>query len=96
MFEAVSATGLIAEHGEEWDGASRDDLGNEPPRLVRGRALTVSAGSNSPAAVYDTEHPFIGLYTLATGVTRVGKLIDDQSVSRRLAIEPTRATALTP
>ena len=49
--------------------------------------LLVSAGSNTPAAIYDADHPLLGLYTLATGDTRAGKLAEGQSVSRRQAIE---------
>lgn len=86
MFEAVRATGLLqsaATTGLEqaaaiWGMSQRDWFAD---------SLKVSAGSNTPAAVYDPEHPFIGLYTLATGMTRVGSLVKDQSISRRLAIE---------
>jgi len=49
--------------------------------------LLLTAGSNTPAAIYDAEHPLIGLFTLQTGVTRVGALTEDQHISRRQAIE---------
>jgi predicted amidohydrolase YtcJ len=86
MFEAVRTTGLLqsaAMTGLEqaaaiWGMSQRDWFED---------GLMVSAGSNTPAAIYDLEHPFIGLYTLATGITRVGPLVKDQGLSRRQAIE---------
>jgi predicted amidohydrolase YtcJ len=86
MFEAVSTTRLLqskAKSGMEqaamiWGMSQRDWFAD---------GLVISAGSNTPAAVYDAEHPFLGLYTLATGVTRVGPLVKDQSINRRQAIE---------
>jgi len=85
MFEAVAASGLLqskAASGLEqaammWGLSTRDwiDAG-----------FVVSAGSNTPAAVYDAERPFLGLYTLATGDTSVGVLVADQSIVRADAI----------
>jgi predicted amidohydrolase YtcJ len=86
MFEAVRTTGLLQ---------SKATTGLEQAAAIWGMSqrdwfedgLIVSAGSNTPAAVYDPERPFIGLYTLATGITRVGSLVKDQSISRRQAVE---------
>ena len=57
------------------------------PATWMGAGLLLSAGSNTPAAVYDPEHPLLGLHTLQTGITRVGSLIEGQEVSRRQTIE---------
>lgn len=86
MFEAVAASGLLQskatsgmqQAAEMWGLSTRDwiDAG-----------FAVSAGSNTPAAVYDSAHPFIGLFALATGETQVGVLVPGQSVSRRQALE---------
>ena len=86
MFEAVAKTGLLQskaasgyeQAAEMWGLSTRDwiDAG-----------FLVSTGSNTPAAIYDPDHPFLGMYSLATGETRVGVLVRDQGVTRREAIE---------
>jgi len=49
--------------------------------------IVVSAGSNTPAAIYDPEHPFIGLFMLSDNLSKVGQLVSGQAISRRELLE---------
>jgi predicted amidohydrolase YtcJ len=86
MFEAVSKSGLLQSNAKSGMEQAASMWGLSPAAWIDA-GLLVSAGSNTPAAIYDTEHPLLGLYTFQTGDTRVGRLIDGQGVSRRQAIE---------
>jgi predicted amidohydrolase YtcJ len=86
MFEAVAKSGLQKSHAKDgfslaahmWGLSTRDwiDAG-----------LLVTAGSNIPAAIYDTEAPLLGAYCLLTGDTRAGVLAPGQGITRREMIE---------
>jgi hypothetical protein len=86
MFEAVARSGLLQSTAKSGMEQAASMWGLSPAAWIDA-GLLVSAGSNTPAAIYDAEHPLLGLYTFQTGDTRVGRLIDGQGVSRRQAIE---------
>lgn len=81
MHEQMSASGLHP-------GASSSPL--EATKATWGMAtrdwlhagLTVTAGSNTPASVYDPDHPFLGQYCALTNDTLAGPLFADQSIGR--------------
>ncbi|MGH8138336.1 MAG: amidohydrolase [Steroidobacteraceae bacterium] len=86
MFAAVAKSGLLQSSAKSGTEQAAAMWGLSAATWINA-GLLVSAGSNTPAASYDCEHPLLGLYTFQTGDTRVGRLIDGQSVSRRQAIE---------
>ena len=86
MFDQVRKSGLMNSKAENGLEQAREAWGLRTRDWIDAGFL-VSAGSNTPAAVYDPERPLLGMYTVATGETRVGQLIDGQQVSRREAIE---------
>ena len=53
-----------------------------PVRDWLNAGLTVSAGSNTPAAIYDVTIPFCGQHALCTNQTLAGVLMPDQQISR--------------
>jgi predicted amidohydrolase YtcJ len=86
MFAEVAKTGLLQSSARTGREQAASMWGLSPATWM-GAGLLLSAGSNTPAAVYDPEHPLLGLHTLQTGITRVGSLIEGQEVSRRQTIE---------
>lgn len=86
MFEAVSASGLL-QSGAASGFEQAAEMWGITPRDWLADGLPVSAGSNTPAAVYDREQPLLGMYMLLTGTTSVGRLLPEQGITRRQAIE---------
>jgi predicted amidohydrolase YtcJ len=86
MFEAVAKSGLLKSDAATGMDQARGMWGMSPARWLEA-GLLLSAGSNTPAAVYDVDQPLLGLYALETGDTRVGVLVEGQGVSRRQALE---------
>lgn len=86
MFEAVAKSGLVQSKAKSGGEQAKEIWGMSTRDWIDSGFL-VSAGSNTPAAVYDPECPFLGMHTLATGETRVGVLREGQQVTRQEAIE---------
>jgi hypothetical protein len=86
MFAEVAKTGLLQSNARTGLEQAASMWGLSPATWM-GAGLLLSAGSNTPAAIYDPERPLLGLHTLLTGVTRVGSLIEGEEISRRQAIE---------
>ena len=86
MFEQVAKTGLLQSQARSGLEQAASMWGLSAATWL-GAGLLMSAGSNTPAAIYDPEHPLLGLHTLQTGMTRVGRLIEGQEISRRQVIE---------
>lgn len=85
MFDAVSKTGLLQSGAKTGMEQAATMWGLSPAAWIDAGML-VSAGSNTPAAIYDAEHPMLGIYALATGDSQVGVLIPGQQISREQAI----------
>jgi predicted amidohydrolase YtcJ len=86
MFAEVAKSGLLQSSARTGREQAASMWGLSPAAWM-GAGLLLSAGSNTPAAIYDPEHPLLGLHTLQTGATRVGNLVEGQGISRRQAIE---------
>lgn len=81
MHEQVKASGL--HHGVEDDAmAQTRSMWGMSTRDWIDAGLVVSTGSNTPAAIYDPEQPFLGHYCLLTGDTLAGKLMPGQEIDR--------------
>jgi predicted amidohydrolase YtcJ len=81
MYAAVAKSGLLRSKAK--DGFSQAvEMWGMPVRDWVSAGLRVSAGSNTPAAIYDPEKPFCGQYALCTGDTMAGALMPDQAVTR--------------
>jgi predicted amidohydrolase YtcJ len=81
MYEAVARSGLLRSKAK--DGFSQAvEMWGMPVRDWMSAGLPVSAGSNTPAAIYDPEKPFCGQYALCTGDTLAGTLMPGQQVTR--------------
>jgi len=81
MYEAVAKSGLLRSKATS-GFAQAVEMWGMPARDWIAAGLRVSAGSNTPAAIYDRERPFAGQYALCTGDTLAGTLMPGQSVGR--------------
>ncbi len=86
MFEQVRRTGLIQSTAKTGLEQAINVWGMTPRSWMK-QGLHVSAGSNTPAAVYDPEKPLVGLYAFATGDTLAGVLVKEEAPTRRQALE---------
>jgi predicted amidohydrolase YtcJ len=81
MFDELKKSGIL--QSEAPDGRSQAaSMWGIPARTWIDAGIVVSAGSNTPAAVHDIDHPFLGQYCFLTGETAVGTLLPRESVSR--------------